>query len=220
MFVNTHTLIAKSIVNNIDENKHFFLNENHFIYGNIKPDLSSKYFFKKHYLKESYDMIESKVNYLCNLNLNSLSKYFSVGVLSQELGVICHFLCDFLCVPHSYRWEFKHSMKKHLSYETELNTVAKETNLNKFINDDIKYDSFGEFFNSLYIEYQQILDHKNDLLFSVYASSITYFQSILIPRAFTKKYVLSLTSSKILGINPSVFSLIQLLILSVLSNES
>ena len=169
MFVNTHTLIAKSIVNNIDENKHFFLNENHFIYGNIKPDLSSKYFFKKHYLKESYDMIESKVNYLCNLNLNSLSKYFSVGVLSQELGVICHFLCDFLCVPHSYRWEFKHSMKKHLSYETELNTIAKETNLNKFINDDIKYDSFGEFFNSLYIEYQQILDHKNDLLFSVYA---------------------------------------------------
>mgnify|MGYP001202340994 CR=1 FL=1 len=138
MFVNTHTLIAKSIVNNIDENKHFFLNENHFIYGNIKPDLSSKYFFKKHYLKESYDMIESKVNYLCNLNLNSLSKYFSVGVLSQELGVICHFLCDFLCVPHSYRWEFKHSMKKHLSYETELNTIAKETNLNKFINDDIK----------------------------------------------------------------------------------
>lgn len=150
MFVNTHTLIAKSIVNNIDENKHFFLNENHFIYGNIKPDLSSKYFFKKHYLKESYDMIESKVNYLCNLNLNSLSKYFSVGVLSQELGVICHFLCDFLCVPHSYRWEFKHSMKKHLSYETELNTIAKKTNLNKFINDDIKYDSFGEFFNSLY----------------------------------------------------------------------
>ena len=137
MFVNTHTLIAKSIVNNIDENKHFFLNENHFIYGNIKPDLSSK--------------------------------YFSVGVLSQELGVICHFLCDFLCVPHSYRWEFKHSMKKHLSYETELNTIAKETNLNKFIGDDIKYDSFGEFFNSLYTEYQQILDYKNDLLFSVYA---------------------------------------------------
>ena len=106
MFVNTHTLIAKSIVNNIDENKHFFLNENHFIYGNI---------------------------------------------------------------PHSYRWEFKHSMKKHLSYETELNTIAKETNLNKFIGDDIKYDSFGEFFNSLYTEYQQILDYKNDLLFSVYA---------------------------------------------------
>ena len=54
-------------------------------------------------------------------------------------------------------------MKKHLSYETELNTIAKETNLNKFINDDIKYDSFGEFFNSLYVEYQQILDHNRKI---------------------------------------------------------
>ena len=59
MFVNTHTLIAKSIVDNIDEKKYFFISENNFIYGNIKPDLSSKYFFKKHYLKESYDLIVS-----------------------------------------------------------------------------------------------------------------------------------------------------------------
>ena len=46
MLINTHTLIAKSIVNNIDTNKHFFINEKHFIYGNIKPDLSSKYFLR------------------------------------------------------------------------------------------------------------------------------------------------------------------------------
>ena len=45
MFVNTHTLIAKSIVDNIDEKKYFFISENNFIYGNIKPDLSYKYLF-------------------------------------------------------------------------------------------------------------------------------------------------------------------------------
>jgi hypothetical protein len=28
MFVNTHTLIAKSIINNINENKHFLLMKN------------------------------------------------------------------------------------------------------------------------------------------------------------------------------------------------
>ena len=101
MFINTHKLIAKSIIDNIDEDKNFFIDENHFIYGNIKPDLPSKYFIQKHYMKESYDMIIYKVNSLCSLDLNCLSKYFSVGSLSQELGVICHFLCDFLCVPHS-----------------------------------------------------------------------------------------------------------------------
>ena len=58
MFISTHTLISKSILDNIDKNKIFLVNEKHFIYGNIKPDLSSKYFFKKHYLKESYEMIE------------------------------------------------------------------------------------------------------------------------------------------------------------------
>ena len=59
-------------------------------------------------------------------------------------------------------------MKKHISYETELNTIAKETNLNKFKGDDIRYGSFEEFFKTLYIEYQHILDHRNDLLFSMY----------------------------------------------------
>ena len=169
MILNTHLTISNALIENIDSSKSFFLSEKNFIYGNIKPDMTSKYVLHKHYLKESFDMIIGKIKSLCKLSLDFIEKYFSVSKFSQELGVICHFLCDFLCVPHSYRWEFKHSMKKHLSYETELNTIAKKTNLNKFINDDIKYDSFGEFFNSLYIEYQQILDHKNDLLFSVYA---------------------------------------------------
>lgn len=168
MFVNTHTLIAKSIVDNIDEKKYFFISENNFIYGNIKPDLSSKYFFKKHYMKESYDMIVSKVNYLCSLTLNNLSEFFSVGKFSQELGVICHFLCDFLCVPHSYRWEFKHSMKKHITYETELNTIALETNLKAFKGENINYKSFDDFFKAIYNEYQNLLDHRNDLFFSTY----------------------------------------------------
>lgn len=168
MFINTHKLIAKSIIDNIDEDKNFFIDENHFIYGNIKPDLPSKYFIKKHYMKESYDMIIYKVNSLCSLDLNCLSKYFSVGSLSQELGIICHFLCDFLCVPHSYRWEFKHSMKKHITYETELNTIALETNLKAFKGENINYKSFDDFFKAIYNEYQNLLDHRNDLFFSTY----------------------------------------------------
>ena len=193
MFVSTHTLISKSILNNIDKNKNFLVNENHFIYGNIKPDLSSKYFLKKHYLKESYNMIESKVNYLCSLDLISLSKYFQSGNFSQELGVICHFLCDFFCVPHSYRWEFKHSMKKHIAYETELDTIAKEINLSKFTGDNIKYNSFSEFFYSLYNEYQLILDHRNDLLFSVYVcnSVINYILDCILKNTTTSYSILT-----------------------------
>ncbi len=107
MLMNSHFLIAKSLLNNIDNNKLFFINEKHFIYGNLKPDAVPQYVFKKHYLNESFDTIAQKINYLCSLTIDSLSRYFSVSKFSQELGVICHFLCDFFCVPHSERWEFK-----------------------------------------------------------------------------------------------------------------
>ena len=169
MLMSAHFLIANSILKNIDNNKSFFISEKNFTYGNIKSDISSKYVFLKHYRTESLDMITFKVNYLCNLNLDSLSKYFSLSKFNQELGVICHFLCDFFCVPHSQRWEFKHSMKKHMLYERELSVVAKELDLSKFKGDIIKHDSFEEFFYALYEEYISKLDYKNDLLFSSYA---------------------------------------------------
>ncbi|MEG1312203.1 MAG: zinc dependent phospholipase C family protein [Romboutsia sp.] len=176
MLMNAHFLIAKSLFENIDPNKSFFLSEKNFIYGNLKPDSSSKYVFKKHYLNESLEYIISKINYLCSLNLDTLPRYFSVSKFSQELGVICHFLCDFFCVPHSKRWEFKHSMKKHMLYEKELSIVAKETNLSGFKGDIVTNDNFEEFFYELYNEYINKLDYKNDLLFSSYMcnSAINY----------------------------------------------
>ncbi|HSQ89625.1 zinc dependent phospholipase C family protein [Romboutsia sp.] len=169
MLMSTHFLIANSILENIDNNKSFFISEKNFIYGNIKPDISSKYVFLKHYRTESLGLITFKVNYLCNLNLDSLSKYFSLSKFNQELGVICHFLCDFFCVPHSQRWEFKHSMKKHMLYERELSAIAKELNLSKFKGDVITHNSFEDFFHALYEEYINKSDYKNDLLFSSYA---------------------------------------------------
>ena len=169
MLMSAHFLIANSILENIDNNKSFFISEKNFIYGNIKPDISSKYVFLKHYRTESLGLITFKVNYLCNLNLDSLSKYFSLSKFNQELGVICHFLCDFFCVPHSQRWEFKHSMKKHMLYERELSAIAKELNLSKFKGDVITHNSFEEFFHALYEEYINKSDYKNDLLFSSYA---------------------------------------------------
>jgi hypothetical protein len=167
--MSAHFLIANSILENIDNNKSFFISEKNFIYGNIKPDISSKYLFMKHYHAESFHMIVKKIKHLCSLNLDSLSKYFSLSKFNQELGVICHFLCDFFCVPHSQRWEFKHSMKKHMLYERQLSAVAKELNLSKFKGDIITHNSFEEFFHVLYEDYINKLDYKNDLLFSSYA---------------------------------------------------
>ena len=87
MFINTHLLIANSIINNINNKNSFFINEKSFLYGNIKPDLPSKYYLQKHYLDESLDMIISKVKYLCSLSLDSLHKNFSVNSFMLLIAV-------------------------------------------------------------------------------------------------------------------------------------
>lgn len=167
MLMNTHLIIGKSLFDNIDSNKSFLISEKNFLYGNIKPDITSKYLFNKHYLDESLEMIISKITNLCNLTINSLSKYFSISKFSQEIGVICHFLCDFFCVAHSERWEMSHSFSKHVNYEKNLNMSAKSIDLSKYKGQSLD-SNFENFFNSLYAEYKTKMDYDNDLYFSTY----------------------------------------------------
>ena len=100
MLMNTHTMLAKDFIYNMDSNKKELINENHFIWGNIKPDCVSTYKFKKHYLDESLDMVVNKIQFLSSLSLEDIYKNHYENRFSQELGVVCHFLCDFLlCSP-------------------------------------------------------------------------------------------------------------------------
>lgn len=168
MILNTHLTISNALIENLDSSKSFFISEKNFIYGNIKPDITSKYVLHKHYLKESFDMIINKINSLCKLSLDFIEKYFSISKFSQELGVICHFLCDFFCVPHSQRWEFSHSFKKHVVYEKDLQSLAKETNFNTLEKTSIKHIGVNAFFDKLYSEYVKKEDFENDLFFSTY----------------------------------------------------
>ena len=168
MILNTHLTISNALIENLDSSKSFFISEKNFIYGNIKPDMTSKYVLHKHYLKESFDMIIGKIKSLCKLSLDFIEKYFSISKFSQELGVICHFLCDFFCVPHSQRWEFSHSFKKHVIYEKDLQSIAKDTNFKTLEKTSIHHIGVEESFNKLYKEYVKKEDFENDLFFSTY----------------------------------------------------
>ena len=195
MILNTHLTISQALIENLDPAKSFFLSEKNFIYGNIKPDMTSKYVLHKHYLKESFDMIINKIKSLCKLSLDFIEKYFSVSKFSQELGVICHFLCDFFCVPHSQRWEFSHSFKKHVIYERDLQIVTKETDFSKLERDPIHNIGVEEFFNRLYRQYVKEEDFKNDLFFSTYMcnSVVDYILDCILENT-VKSYSLQICS--------------------------
>lgn len=87
-----------------------------FVYGNICPDYSPKILINPHFTKT------------CTKNINErifrLSKrHVAVGTrldadYAVDLGMLCHFLCDFFCFAHSK--DFAENLKQHFAYEDEL----------------------------------------------------------------------------------------------------
>ncbi|MGL5574067.1 MAG: zinc dependent phospholipase C family protein [Sarcina sp.] len=168
MMANTHLMIARYVYHNLELNEREKISYNNFLYGNVKPDMVSKYKLKKHYMDESFDMIIDKIRALSTLSDKEINKMSATVRFSQELGVICHFLCDFFCIPHSQRWEFKHSMNKHVRYEKDLSSIAKDF---VFSNDRIKilgYYNIEQFILDTHKLYLKSESYENDLLFATY----------------------------------------------------
>ena len=102
----------------------------------------------------------------------------------------------FFCVPHSQRWEFSHSFKKHVVYERDLQLIAKDTNFNKIIErDSLSHTSVEEFFNKLYRQYVEKEDFENDLFFSTYMcnSVVNYILDCILENTI-KSYSLQICS--------------------------
>ncbi|WP_341422846.1 zinc dependent phospholipase C family protein [Clostridium cavendishii] len=166
--MNTHKIIAQGVITNLELNKKVLINDKHFIWGNLKPDMTSKYKLVKHYKDESFNLILNKIDYLSSLSFDDIRKWYPMSSFNQELGVICHFLCDFFCIPHYERWEFKHSMNKHIKYERELDLVAKEYLVKNEREIIVTGRTAKDFIDKLQVEYNSKKDYINDLEYASY----------------------------------------------------
>ncbi|AIY80523.1 zinc dependent phospholipase C family protein [Clostridium botulinum 202F] len=169
--INTHKLIAENILNYTNSKSIYLINDHRFIWGNIKPDCVLKYKMIKHYFIESIDIIIKKIEKLCSLSLQDVYYKISVNKFSEELGVVCHFMCDYFCAPHYYRWEFKNTsqVKNHVMYEKDLAKIAKGFNSNGIITSNIDVNNIKEFIYDLQNQYEGSMDFKNDLTYAYYA---------------------------------------------------
>lgn len=168
--INTHKAMGQNIIKYANTKSVYLINDKRFIWGNIKPDCTPKYKFKKHYFNESIDMVVEKIIHLSSLTLEEVYYDMTIGKFSEELGVVCHFLCDFFCAPHYYRWEFKSTsaVKHHMRYEKKLAKLAKDFELTGIINTDIEPSNVKSFILQLQKQYDGSLDYHNDLTFSYY----------------------------------------------------
>lgn len=168
MLIDTYIILANNILRQANGKKIYLINRRRFIWGNIKPDCASKYKFKKHYYDESITMILDKIKELASLSVGDIYYSFGKKKFSEELGVVCHFLCDFFCVPHNQRWEFKHSMKKHVVYEKNLAKFAKLYKFKSYIDSNLSLEDLEEFIVAHQRQYEKGESFRNDLEYSFF----------------------------------------------------
>ncbi|OCZ49837.1 zinc dependent phospholipase C family protein [Dehalobacter sp. TeCB1] len=173
MVINTHRVLSTIIYDKTYENLNFRLEFNYFLWGNIKPDVIPNLVIKSHYKAESLDLVINEILKLSKTPdvFQNLKAYYA---FSEKIGVICHFLSDFFCMPHNKQWFLNSSkMLSHLKYENKLNKMAQNTQslpeLSLASVDKMESETLKSYIETNIEEYSLKEDYRNDM---IYASNI------------------------------------------------
>lgn len=135
MLSNSHKIIATNIYENSFNSFGIKLDKNKLLWGSIAPDILPRYRFIRHYQKESLEYVVNKVISLVHLvissDFSSSKDCLKMAVFSRELGILSHYLTDFVTMPHARRWTFNTAMRAHVEYEKELDIFAKSHDFKK-----------------------------------------------------------------------------------------
>ena len=137
IFADTHKIIATNIHENIIDIYDIELNKDSLLWGSVLPDILPKYRFHRHYAKESLDYIVNEIVKLIFISrfieFDSKTDPIKIKLISKKVGIISHYLSDFVCLPHAERWTFTTNMFKHIDYEAKLNEYVLDHEFKKNI---------------------------------------------------------------------------------------
>lgn len=191
IFADTHKIIASNIHENIYEIYDLKLDKDKLLWGSIAPDVLPQYRLVRHYKDESISFITKEIMkiifaskiYSSNKHLDPIA----IKIFSKKIGIISHYLSDYVCLPHANRWTFNGSMRKHIKYESSLNDYVRNHDFKKNVIsvDDLDIRDFQilelrskirEYIEDVLEEYSQATSFKNDLDFSLSLNlKMTYF---------------------------------------------
>ena len=111
-----HYRMAKLIYRQMAENS-IQVNEAFFILGNLGPDLYFSYIYRHHTRAGSGAHLERQINCLYAAGAEENAAKFS-----YHLGVMSHYICDFLCYPHTPA--FRGGTRVHIQHEKRQTVSA------------------------------------------------------------------------------------------------
>lgn len=145
MFADTHKIIAKNVLDSTSKKYELSLNEKNFVWGAALPDYHPKYRVISHYPDKSMEFVVNEISYLIFAGRfidfsEDLFYGISNKIFSRKLGIISHFLADFVCRPHYENWTFNDSMLKHINYERRVKKLATDFNFKDIGLNPIEYE--------------------------------------------------------------------------------
>lgn len=129
MLPQTHKIIADIIYEDVYKDHQIKLNKTQLIYGSIKPDIYSGFPKLKHFKPQSFSVICNDISALSSSQTEDNPR--AISKLSQQIGVVTHYVSDYFCVPHNDRATYHHHIINHIQYENQLHRIYKESDLNK-----------------------------------------------------------------------------------------
>jgi len=112
MVAGTHIIIANIVYKYLLNKLNFKLDWPSFAYGNIQPDINKSFIDCEHNMEDSLQTINYNAEELIRSDVTN--KEFSLG-----LGIICHFICDYFCLYHTFEYR-KTNPVTHGAYEGAL----------------------------------------------------------------------------------------------------
>lgn len=185
IFAESHKIIASNIYDNVIDIYGLKLDKEKLLWGSIAPDILPQYRFIRHYQKESLNYIAREIMKIIFISryveFNKILDPLAMKILSKKIGIVSHYLSDFVCLPHADRWTFtksRESLVKHVKYESALEEYAKKHSFKKnviSIEDINIYDveflglhtKITEYIEDVVKEYKIHASFKNDMDFAL-----------------------------------------------------
>lgn len=172
MLYKTHIEIGENTFNNIEGEGKLLIDKDSFLKGNVLPDISPRYRLKKHGRKQFEEIIYEKVKDLSSLKSEEVINKLGKEKFSIELGVICHFLCDFFSLPHEEEWGLKKSITlKHVLYEKNLHKVLTKDVIIKDSYKILGNSNYKLFLEKALKDYREVYGYRSDLFFAMYLNN-------------------------------------------------
>lgn len=130
----SHTTVAHYLLDYVEKTNGISFDRKAFLFGNLKPDLKGEYLTKRHYPSLMFEEVMQRIrDFASRFHIAETNG----AKLSEELGVICHYITDFFSFPHNDDI-YERGLFAHYVYEKRTSlTISKRL-------DEMRFDGWAK----------------------------------------------------------------------------